>query len=156
MTDKKRQQIKAKVAKGEARNRERTLGERAIEARDSAVDFAKENPLLVIVGSVALGVVVSMLFKRSPTRKAAETGARKASGLAWFAVQMALPMIQQAIAGASEAGRNGLGKLEDFGETAGGKAKGLGRGAADRAGETLGAAKSAGKRIAKAVRARAH
>jgi hypothetical protein len=156
VTDTKRQQIKAKVAKGEARNRERSLSERAIEARDSAVVFAKENPLLLIVGGVAFGVAVSLLFRRSPTRKVAEQGARKASGLAWVAAQFALPLIQQAIAGASEAGRSGLGHLEEFGETAGGKARGLGSKAAGRASETLGVAKDAGKRIAKAVRSRAH
>lgn len=160
MTDKKRQQIKAKVAKGQARAaaRERSFPERAAEVRDSAIVFAKENPLLVIVGGVALGVAVSMLFSRP--RKAAKKSARKASGFAWLAAEMALPFIQQALAGASEAGRAGLDRFEDFSETAGGKARVLGRSAADRAGDTLGAAKDAakgaGSRIAKAVRSRAH
>lgn len=168
MPDKKRQQIKNKVKQGQARvqARERKPPQRAAGKRDSAVDFAKENPLLVIVGGLALGAAVSMLFRRprEASEKAARQASKKASGLAMLAAEVALPFIQQAIAGAGDAGRAGLDRIEELGETAGERARTLGRTGADRAGETLetaqgvarGMARGAGRRIAKAVRSRAY
>lgn len=164
MSEKKRQQIKSKVKKGEARNRARedSLTKRAAEARDSAVSFVRENPLLTIAGAVAVGVAVSMLFRRprEVTGKAAKQASRKASSLATVAVQVALPFIQQAIAGASDAGRAGVERAEELGESASKRAHILGRAGQARADETLEAAesavKNAGRRIAKAVRARAN
>src|SRR5690606_11210461 len=92
VSDKKRQQIRDKVKKGEARvrARERTLSQRAAEARDSAAGFARENPLLVIAGGLALGVAVSMLFRRprEAGEKAARRASKKASGLAMLAAEV--------------------------------------------------------------------
>lgn len=164
MTDKKRQQIKSKVKKGQARarTREGTLPQRATEARRSAADFAKENPLLVIAGGLALGVAVSMLFRRprEASEKAARQASKKASGLAMLAAEMAVPFIQQAIAGAGDAGRAGIDRAEELGETVGARARTVGRAGADRAGETIeaaqGLARGARRRIARAVRSRAH
>lgn len=164
MTDQKRQQIKSKVKKGQARvqAREQTLQERAAEVRDSAISFAKENPLLVIAGGLALGVAVSMLFRRprEAGEKVAKQASKKASGLAILAAEIALPFIQQAIASATDAGRAGLDRVEELGESAGEKARTLGRAGHDRASETLdaaeGVARSTGRRIARAVRSRAH
>jgi hypothetical protein len=146
----KRQQLKDRVSKGEARlrERERTLGERVTEMRDSAIDLAREHPLLVVAGGLALGFLVSTMFKRSPTRKVAEKGAGKARGLGLLAVELALPFIQQALVSATDAGKAGRERLEDLGEVAGDRA----RSAASRAGETLEAARGAGRRFAKAVR----
>lgn len=153
MTDAKRQQLKAKVEKGEARLRERQgWADRAVQARDTALDLAREHPLLVVAGGLALGFLVSTMFKRSPTRKVAEQGTRKVGRFVWLAAELALPFVQQALAGAGEAGRAGRDKLEDFGEAAGDRARKLGRGAATRAGETLETARDAGRRFAKAVR----
>lgn len=154
MSDRKRQQLRDKVAKGQARQRERerTLGERVTEMRDSAIDLAREHPLLVVAGGLALGFLVSTMFKRSPTRKVAEKGVKRAGGLGLVAVELALPFIQQAIAGASEAGKAGRERIEDFGEAAGERARTVGRTAASRAGDTLEAARGAGRRFAKAVR----
>jgi hypothetical protein len=164
VTDKKRQQIRSKVKKGQARvrAREQALPQRATGARDSAVEFAKENPMLVIAGGLALGVAVSMLFRRprEAGEKAARQASRKASGLAILAAEMALPFIQQAMAGVSDAGRAGMDRAEELGEATGARARTLGRAGADRASETLEAAqdvaRGAGRRIARAVRSRAY
>jgi ElaB/YqjD/DUF883 family membrane-anchored ribosome-binding protein len=164
VTDKKRQQIKSKVKKGEARvrARERTLPQRAAEVRDSATSFAKENPLLVIGGGLALGVAVSMLFRRPREvgEKAAKRASKKASGLAMLAAEVALPFIQQAMASAGEAGRAGIDRVEELGETAAERARAARQASAERAGETVDAAqdmtRGAGRRIAKAIRLRAH
>jgi hypothetical protein len=160
VTDSKRQQLKAKVAKGQARLRERqTWAERAAQARDTALDLARDHPLLVVAGGLALGFLVSTLFKRSPTRKLAgevaeqaERGARKGGRLVWMAAEFALPFVQQALVSATETGRTGRDKLGDFGEAAGDRARKLGREATSRAEDTLEAARGAGRRFAKAVR----
>jgi hypothetical protein len=154
VTDAKRQRLKAKVEKGEARlrERERSWSERAAEARDTALDLAREHPLLVVAGGLALGFLVSTMFKRSPTRKVAEQGAKKGGRLVWMAAELALPFVQQALVSATDAGRAGKDRLEDFGDVAGDRARKLGRGAADRAGDTLEAARGAGRRFAKAIR----
>ena len=85
MTDAKRQQIKTKVAAGQARHRDmgRTTivdraGEAAIEAKDKFVAFAKEHPVATVAGGLALGILVSGLFKRSPTRRIGNAAARRA------------------------------------------------------------------------------
>lgn len=154
MSDRKRQQLKDRVSKGEARlrERERTLGERVAEMRDTAIDLAREHPLLVVAGGLALGFLVSTMFKRSPTRKVAEKGAGKARGLGLLAVELALPFVQRALVNATDAGKAGRERLEDLGEVAGERARSVGRSAASRAGETLEAARGAGRRFAKAVR----
>src|SRR5690606_16656973 len=134
----KRNALKAKVAAGEARHRDmgRTTivdraGERALEAKDKFVAFAKEHPVATVAGGVALGVLVSGLFRRSPTRKAGN----KAAGLAAVGAQMAWSYAQQAIAAAQEAGRHGVDRMDHLGDTIGKSARATRRDAAERAGD---------------------
>ena len=161
MTEAKRETLKQKVAAGQARNRKRNentttvfdrAGERALEAKDKFVDFAKEHPIATVAGGVAIGILVAGLFKGP--RKAAIRGGSRAAGLAAIGAEVALAYAQQAIQAASEAGRAGAEKLDGIGDTA----RDLGRDAADRAGD-IGesarlAARDAGKRIAQAWRNR--
>jgi uncharacterized membrane protein YebE (DUF533 family) len=165
MTDAKRQQLKTKVAAGQARNRDmgRTTivdraGEKAIEAKDKFVEFAKEHPVATIAGGLALGVLVSALFKRSPTRKLGGRAAKAAGGVAALGAEFALAYAQQAMAAANEAGRDGAHKLGEFGESVGTSARSTSRAAADRAGEWTESARlvtrDAGRRLGKALRGR--
>lgn len=165
MTDAKRQTLKDKVAAGQARNRDmgRTTivdraGEKAIEAKDKFVEFAKEHPIATVAGGVALGVLVSSLFKRSPTRKLGSAAARRAGTIAALGAEFALAYAQHAMATASEASRDGAHKLGELGETVGTTARSTGRAAVDRAGELTEAARvvtrDAGKRLGKALRNR--
>ena len=75
MPDAKRTQLKKKIEAGEARNKARAeptlidrTGEKAIEAKDKFTAFAKEHPIATVAGGLALGILISGLFKRSPTR----------------------------------------------------------------------------------------
>lgn len=165
MTDAKRQKLKDKIEAGQARNRDlgRTTivdraGEAAIEAKDRFVAFAKEHPITTVAGGVALGVLVSGLFKRSPTRKIGGAAARRASTLAALGAEFALAYAQQAIAAANDAGREGAHKLGELGETVGDTARSSGRAALDRAGDLGETARAvtrdAGKRLSKALRDR--
>ena len=163
MTDAKRKTLKQKVAAGQARNQARTentttiidrAGEAAIEAKDKFTAFAKEHPIATIAGGLAIGVLVSGLFKRSPTRKVATKAASRAAGLAAIGAELALTYAQQAMSAASEAGRTGADKLDDLGDSA----RDIGRDAASRAGEfgesARLAARNTGRRVARAIRSR--
>ena len=165
MTDQKRQTLKQKIEAGQARNRDmgRTTivdraGEAAIEAKDRFVEFAKEHPIVTVAGGVALGVLVSGLFKRSPTRKLGNAAAKRAGTIAALGAEFAMAYAQQAMAMANEAGREGAQKLGELGETVGGGARSTSRAAVDRAGDLTEAARvltrDAGKRLGKVLRSR--
>ena len=165
MTDAKRQTLKDKVAAGQARNRDmgRTTivdraGEKAVEAKDKFVEFAKEHPIATVAGGVALGILVSGLFKRSPTRKLGGKAAKRAGAIAALGAEFALAYAQQAMSAANEAGRDGAHKLGELGETVGDGARSTSRAALHRAGDLGEAARvvtrDAGKRLSKAIRSR--
>lgn len=165
MTDAKRQTLKDKVAAGQARHRDmgRTTivdraGEAAIEAKDKFVAFAKEHPIATVAGGVAVGILVSGLFKRSPTRRLGSKAAKRAGAIAALGAEFALAYAQQAMTAANEAGREGAHKLGEFSETVGGSARSTSRAALDRAGDLTEAARvatrDAGKRLGKALRDR--
>jgi hypothetical protein len=154
MAEAKRQQIKDKVEAGETRNRKRkepslvdSAGETAIEVKDKFTAFAKEHPLTTIAGGLALGILVSGLFKNSPTRKAAGEVGAKAAGLAAVGAELAMAYAAQAMSAADSAGRTGAHKLGDLGERLGETA----RSGTDSATEV---ARTAGKRIARAIHGR--
>ena len=165
MTEAKRQTLKDKVAAGQARHRDmgRTTivdraGEKAIEAKDKFVEFAKEHPIATVAGGVAIGILVSGLFKRSPTRRLGGAAAKRAGTIAALGAEFAMAYAQQAMTAANGAGRDGAHKLSELGESVGSTARSTGRAAADRAGELTGAARivtrDVGKRLGKALRNR--
>ena len=165
MTDAKRQQLKDKVAAGQARNRDmgRTTivdraGEKALEAKDKFVEFAKEHPIATVAGGLAIGILVSGLFKRSPTRRFGRAAAKRAGAIAALGAEFALAYAEQAMTAANEAGRDGAHRLGELGETIGGSARSTGRAALDRAGDLSDVARvatrDAGKRLSKALRSR--
>lgn len=165
MTDAKRQTLKDKVAAGQARHRDmgRTTivdraGEAAIEAKDKFVAFAKDHPIATVAGGVAVGVLISGLFKRSPTRKLGSAAAKRAGTIAALGAEFALAYAQQAMSAANEAGREGAHKLGELGETVGGTARSTSRAALDRAGDLTEAARAAtrdaGKKLGQALRSR--
>jgi len=161
MTDAKRKTLKEKVQAGEARHLDRSrttildrAGERAIEAKDKFTAFAKEHPIATVAGGVAIGVLISGLFKRSPTRRLGGKAARRAGSLAAIGAELALGYAQQAMEAASDAGKAGAQRLDGLGDTA----RGVGRDAAGRASDAGGAAmavtRAAGRRLGKALRNR--
>lgn len=156
MTDAKRTQLKQKVAKAQKRNADRgrtTLvdraGERAIEAKERFTTFAREHPLATVAGGLAVGVLVSGLFKRSPARKIGRKAAKTAGNLATLGADLMLVYAQQALEAANEARHAGAEKLEELGGTA----RDIGRDASERASDLGDAARAAtrdaGKRLGK-------
>ncbi len=98
MNDVQRQQLGDRIAAAEASFLDRA-GESAIEAKDRFTHFAREHPLTMIAGGLALGVLVSGLFPRSPTRRAAG----KTAGLAAIGTEAAMAFLHQATKGARHA-----------------------------------------------------
>ena len=150
MTDAKRKQIKDKVEAGEARVQAREdasladrAGDKALEAKDKFTAFAKEHPITTVAGALALGVLISGLFPRSPTRKAANKVGTRAASLAAIGAELAMAYAQQAMDAAGEAGKYGAEKLDDLGDSVGDTARSLSRGAGRYAGSAADSARAA-------------
>jgi hypothetical protein len=166
MSDDERQNLKDRIAAAKERHAERETtfledaSELASDAKDSFTQFAREHPLAVVAGGLAAGILISALFKKSPTRKLGSMVGSKAAGLAALGAEFATAYAQQAMENAEDAGRAGAEKLEDFGDAVGDKARGLKRDAAYYAGGASDtariAARKAGKRLSRAIRNRSH
>jgi hypothetical protein len=126
MAEAKRNQIRKKVAAAESRNQARAeapslsqrAGERAVAAKDKFTAFAREHPIATVVGGVAVGVLISGLFRGSPTRKAGRKLGKKAAGLAALGAELAIAYAQSAMEAASEAREAGAERLGSWGEDA--------------------------------------
>jgi hypothetical protein len=109
-----------------------------------------------VAGGLAIGILISGLFKRSPTRRLGSRAGKAAAGVAALGAEFALAYAQQAMDAANAAGREGAHKLGELGDTVGSTARSTGRATADRAGELADAAREAGARLGKALRSRIH
>ena len=154
MTDSAADQLSEKIAAGEARNAQKRdaslldqFGEKAIEAKDKFTDFAKEHPVTVVVGALAVGVIVSSLFKGSPTRKVG----RRAAGMAAIGGELALAYMQSAMEAAGEAGRVGAERLDDLTDSINDNARSLRRNASHRVAGLNNSAHSATRSATKAI-----
>ena len=87
MTDAKRKNIERKVTAAKSRNEARAegpsladrAGETAIAAKDKFTAFARQHPIATVAGGLAVGILVSGLFRGSPTRKAGRSIGAKAA-----------------------------------------------------------------------------
>nr|WP_166176228.1 hypothetical protein [Altererythrobacter segetis] len=126
MPDAKRQNIKRKVTAAKSRNKARAepasfadrAGEKAIEAKDKFTAFAKKHPIATVAGGLAVGVLVSGLFRGSPTRKAGKKLGKRAAGLAALAAELAIAYGQSAMEKAGDAREAGAEKLGSWTEDA--------------------------------------
>jgi ElaB/YqjD/DUF883 family membrane-anchored ribosome-binding protein len=89
-----RDALRARIEAAERRNADRTLADQAREAATAAVDYTRANPLTVIGGALAVGLLVG-LFTR-PGRRVASKVAHSAS---------------DAISGAASSARSGVGSV---------------------------------------------
>jgi hypothetical protein len=126
MTEAKRSKIRRKVAAAKGRNEARAeapsltdrAGEKGIEAKDKFAAFAKQHPIATVAGGLALGILVSGLFRGSPTRKAGRKLGSKAAGLAALATELAVAYAHSAMEAAGEAREAGAEKLGSWSEDA--------------------------------------
>lgn len=134
MTEAKRQEIKDRISLAQARNADRdgqplseVLGEKAIAAKDNFTAFARENPLATVAGGIAIGVLISAMFKNSPTRKAGRYAGARAAGLAALGTEMASAFAQQVMERTAGARAAGADMAEDAVDNARSTAREIGK-----------------------------
>ncbi|TIX50014.1 hypothetical protein [Alteraurantiacibacter aquimixticola] len=156
--DAKRQEIKNRIAAAQARNQKRpgadlmeSVSTKAVEAKDNFTAFARQHPVATVAGGVAIGVLVSALFKNSPTRKAGRIAGAKAAGLAAIGSEIAVAFAQQVMETASEAKQASADKLEDIGDAVGDTARRLKREANYRSGNAGDAARTTARDVGKTI-----
>lgn len=154
----KRQEIKERITAAQERNEARqvpTLGERvsekAVEAKDGFTSFAREHPVATVAGGVAIGVLISAMFKNSPTRKAGRYAGTKAVGLATLGSEMAAAFAEQVMASTAEARNASADKIEDISDAMGDKARRVRREASYRMGGASDQARSSARDIGKTI-----
>lgn len=146
--DDKRDALRVKIEASERRIAERTFADQAREAADAALDYTKANPLKVVGGAIAVGLVLGLMTNsgRRVARNAATSAANMVGGAASGAartvgtaaqnrtskfaslvadavVAYGIKLIDEAMDGA----RAGQDKLEDIGDSASAKARELRR-----------------------------
>ena len=154
-TDSQRDALRARIEAAERRNAEKTLADQARAAADAAIDYTRANPLTVIGGAVAFGLVIGLLTRPgrrvagraihsagdaiSGAASSASSGvksitARGGSRLGQLIGEAAVAYAMTVIDDVLEAAREGKERAEDLGEAAGTRAKKLSAGASDAAG----------------------
>lgn len=133
-TASKRQEIKDRIAAAQERQAARegpsltqSIAEKAASARDGVTAFAKDHPVATVAGGLALGVLISALFKNSPTRRAGRFAGERAAGLAAIGTEVASSLLQQVLDGSASARKAGAEKLEDAGSAARDSARHIGQ-----------------------------
>ena len=100
--EERRENLRERIEAAETRNEERSLGDYAREATDTATEFVKEHPITAIAGVAAIGLTIGAM-----TRPGRRLG-RRAGALATYASGL----LDQA----GDLARAGGDKLEDFGD----------------------------------------
>lgn len=118
--DTKRSRIKTKVAAAQARQKRNTAAparKRAPkdEPREDYLSMARQHPWLIVGGGIAIGAVIAALMPRGVGRRLG----KQAMAAAAIGTEAAVAFSKQARDVAAEAGRDGLERLEDLGETVG-------------------------------------
>ena len=150
-----RDALRARIEAAERRNAERSLADQARAAADSAIDYTRANPLTVIGGAIAFGLVIGLLTR--PGRRVAgralhgaggaisgaatsassgvkSVAARGGSRLGTMLGEAAVAYVMTLIDDAVEAARAGKERAGDLGEAAGAQARRLSAEAENAAG----------------------
>ncbi|MEL6529168.1 MAG: hypothetical protein AAGK01_03695 [Pseudomonadota bacterium] len=151
----KRDELRAKIEASERRIAERTVADQAKDAAGAATTYVKENPLTVLGGAIALGLVVGAMTQ--PGRRAARNAASGAAGAVSGAASGAARSVGNAakargsafgtlladaivaygiklIDDALDTSRAGRDRLEDFGDSASARSREIKRDAEYAAG----------------------
>lgn len=133
MTEAKRQEIKDRITTAQARNAERdgqplseVIGEKAVAAKDNFTAFAREHPLATVAGGLAIGVLISAMFKNSPTRRAGRYAGSRAAGLASLGSEMVSGFAHSVMERAAGARDTGAELAEDAADSARSTARTIG------------------------------
>ncbi len=162
-TEAKRQAIKERISAAQTRNDARRepslleqIGEQAVAVKDEFTAFARKHPVATVAGGIALGVLISALFKNSPTRKAGRYAGKKAIGLATLGSEAVSSFAEHLMESTADIRQTGVDRLEDVNDALGDKARKVKRDAAyklDNASDTARiTARNLGKTLARSMR----
>lgn len=162
-----RDSLRARIEAAERRNAERTLADQARSAATAAVDYTRANPLTVIGGALAAGLVIGLMTR--PGRRVAGRAFHSASGaisgaasnassgvksvasrggsrigqmIGEAAVAYAMTMIDEVL----ETARAGQERAAELGDAAGTQAKRLSANASDAAGSAADSTRALARR----------
>jgi len=115
MNDLSRESLRDRIEASRLRQlaRDSALAERAADARDRLTSVAREHPVLLIVGGLAIGVAISALIPKSPTRRLS----KNALGFLAMVTELGVSYGRQAMEGGGDAQRAGREKLTELGNT---------------------------------------
>ncbi|NVE93731.1 hypothetical protein [Altererythrobacter lutimaris] len=145
--DEKREELKERIAEGEARHAARAIADGAKEAAGNAAEFVKKNPLVAVGGAIAAGLAIGLMTK--PGRRIAGKAVGRSSVFATLARDAVLAYGVKLIDEATSAARTGQDKLEDLSDAARDTARTAKREAsyiATKAGDNAASAKRAASR----------
>ena len=124
--DQNREKLREKIATGQARLAERSIGDYARDARDNATGFVREHPLVVVGAALAVGVVLAAVIPgpgRRLSQRVGKTLANRASAIAAIAAELGVAYAASLMNAAGSAAQSGQDKLEDFGVAIGDDAR---------------------------------
>lgn len=118
MSEAKKTTLRERIEAGQQRQAKRsTLSDNATAARDKLTTIAREHPLLLIGGGLAIGFALSTLIPKSPTRKIS----KRSLGMLATIAELGIVYGRQALEAVSEAAGDAAGKAAEGADT--GRAK---------------------------------
>ena len=139
----KRRQLREKIEAGQRRNAQRTMGDYARDAAQTATDFVKKHPVATIAGGVTLGLVIGAMTR--PGRRVR----RRSGALAALVLDTAMAYGLKALDGANGFARSAGDRFDDLGHAVESQTRDLRREAAHRAEATSEALLSAGRKASR-------
>lgn len=113
MSNAKRKKLRERIEAGQLRQAQRALISGAEDARDKLSTVAREHPILLIAGGLAIGVALSTLIPRSPTRKLSKNAIAMLATVA----ELGIAYGKQAMETADEVAQGARDELDRFGDT---------------------------------------
>ncbi|WP_209347549.1 hypothetical protein [Pontixanthobacter sp. CEM42] len=153
-SDGKRAELKAKIEAAEQRNEERTLGQLARDASETATDFVKLHPLATVAGVAVLGLAIGAMTK--PGRRAGKAAGSKVNEFASYAAELGAAYATGLFDAATDAAQTSKDTIEDIGDAINDNAGAAKRKASFISGNAAAAAKTltrnAGKKAGRSIR----
>lgn len=143
----KRQELKAKIEAAEQRNADRTLGQMAKEASETATNFVKLHPLATVAGVAVLGLAIGAMTR--PGRRVGRAAGTRATAFASYAAELGMAYATGMFDAATEAAKTGKDTIEDIGDAINDNASAAKRKATFLSGNAAAEAKSLSRKVGK-------
>ena len=143
VSEEKKQELRARIEAGEARNANRSISDYAKDASETATEFVKEHPFVAIAGVAAVGLAIGAMTR--PGRRLAG----RAGSLATYASELGIAYASGLLDSAGAAARKGGESLEDWSEDVRHDARAARRAASHRLSDASDDIRHAGRKAAR-------